>query len=472
MFNPKRKQRTMKTMNMFKNVAAAVLLVAGMTACSQDNELIAPQAPESKTVTQTIQVTFGGNNDITRTVDANGHKSVAVGEKISVLYNVKNYTFQKRVEANIDAYDEATKTATISVTLYEPDENAQYAFVYPADLHIYSGWYRAPGSEDLMINAFATEQDPRRGMERDQDGTLNGTYGVNRFDYCKAEGTLDGTSLPTTLTMTNQLSIMKFTLQDASDNSDITSKVTNFIVSYGADRDYNLSLDGAAAPVYMVMWPVSNKTITFVAQTATDIYRKTVSGVTLEAGKIYTSTLKLTKQVNNVGKILGANGNIYATVAEAEAAGTTASGMIAYEGEETGVDGKTNSLCISLHDGSAVKVAKEDISFAGFPERPAGASDWALPTPKQWEHMLFACGGSPVKSNSSYTGLFNSGKMQTFMTACGGDAFHAADDTDGYLDTYYQKTYQDNYGVYRFNAAYNLGSTPTNSNWYRGIFAW
>lgn len=464
----------MKQINMFKNITAALLMVAGMTACSQDNKLNneIQESKGEKTVTQTIQITFDGNNG-TRAIDADGHKSVKVGESVCVLYNhVSGNQYAKYTSVNIYAYDEATKTASLNLTLTDPEENTQVAIIYPWHLFVNNGSNYCTLDEESVMKNSIINNTFGKGLGFSQDGTLEGEYGANRFDYCKSEFTLDGTSMPSSISMTNQLSICKFTIQDASDNSDITSTINNFTINDGA-HTYYICREATAGPIYVVLQPVSDKTFTLTAQAGLKVYKKTVPSVTLQAGKIYNSTLKLPQYDSKIGKVLGANGNIYATVAEAEAAGTTASGMIAYEGEDTGVDGKTHGLCISLHDGNAEKVAYPNISFAGFPERPDGSSEWAVPATLQWQRIFNACGGSAPNYENYSSGSstsFDCGAIQTLITACGGDAFHADSNEDRYFTSFYHRTYKDDYGVYVFSVSKFYESSY--DNWYRGVFAW
>lgn len=458
----------MKQISFFKNMAAIMLLVAGAASCSNENALIddnKSQQPEAQP--QIITVSFGSNGQ-TKAIDADGHKSITIGEKIGVLYNKESEgRYQIKADADVIDVDATGKIATISVTLTGADDNAQFAFVYPSTYQVFSGGsYYLYTSNNLMTYKLGA-----------QDGTL-ATLSAN-LDYCKAEGTLNGTDLPDNITMENQLSICKFTLLDASNSSDITSAVTSFAVSDGTN-DYTITRSAAAGPIYVAMLPVATTAFTFTAGDGAYTYTKNVASATLQAGYIYNSTLSMTKQVSNVGKVLGADGNIYETVAEAIAASTTAAGMIAYEGTETGVDGKTHGLCISLVEGAAEKQLYANISYAGFPTRPIGASDWATPTVMQWMRMLEACGGSTIGSKGeAYTGNFASGNMVTMMTACGGTAFYDDPSYDSYwtssirynttppIRIAYSLTYQ---GGNFFDGGDVDGTWGT--KYYRGVFAW
>lgn len=456
----------MKKTDLFRNLVAVLVLAAGATACSNENALIddnKPQQPDAKT--QIITVNFGGNEHQTRALDTDGHKTITVGEKIGVLYNYSDFDarYGFKTEADVIDVDATGKIATISVTLTSANDNAEFAFVYPSTFSIYSsGHYYLYSNSALMTYKLGT-----------QDGTLATLS--DELDYCKAEGTLIGTDLPDNITMENQLSICKFTLQDASSSSDITSAVTSFSVNDGTN-EYIITRSAVAGPIYVAMLPVTTAAFSFTAGDGANTYKKNVASATLQAGYIYNSTLSMTKQVSNVGKILGADGNIYATVDAAVAAKTTAAGMIAYEGSETGVAGKTHGLCISLQEGA--KLEYRNISYTGFPVRPDGASEWATPTVMQWMHMFEACGGSEVGSKGEdYHSSFNNGNITTMMRNCGGTEFDTSSCywtsstrsvSQGFRRIHY---YFGGSGFYDSNLVSEDGTT-TQSWYYRGVFAW
>ncbi|MBR4841936.1 MAG: hypothetical protein IK006_02420 [Bacteroidaceae bacterium] len=462
----------MKQISFFKNMAAIMLLAAGAASCSNENALIddnKSQQPEAQP--QIITVNFGGKGQ-TKALDADGHKTITVGEYISVLYNwnpsnqyIPADYFLRVAEAEVIAVDGTGKIATLSVTLPGVYNDDSFALIYPSGFYSSTTQKWLYNNADLMNNKLGTHQ----------DGTLETLS--SSFDYCKAEGNIVNGQLPSNITMENQLCICKFTLQDNSNSSDITTSTTSFLVSDGTNS-YTINRSATAGPIYVAMLPVATAAFSFTASDGVNIYKKNITSATLQAGYIYNSTLSMTKQVSNVGKVLGADGNIYATVAEATAASTTAAGMIAYEGIQTGVDGKTNGLCISLIEGAAEKQLYANISYAGFPARPAGASDWATPSVMQWMRMLEACGGSSIGSKTeSSTGPFSSGNIASMMTTCGGTEFHTTSSSgEPYWTTYgydsgglYTRNFY-NFKAQGFYQHYQDGDTKT--CWYRGVFAW
>ena len=110
-----------------------MLLAAGAASCSNENALIddnKSQQPEAQP--QIITVNFGSNGQ-TKALDADGHKTITIGEKIGVLYNKESEgQYQIKADADVIDVDATGKIATISVTLTGADDNAQFAFVYPS----------------------------------------------------------------------------------------------------------------------------------------------------------------------------------------------------------------------------------------------------------------------------------------------------------------------------------------------------
>lgn len=116
-------------------------------------------------------------------------------------------------------------------------------------------------------------------------------------------------------------------------------------------------------------------------------------------GKYYTSTIALSQApaylsatAEDKGKVIGADGNIYADAAAATAAGTTAEAMIAYVGNEFWLC--IHGLAISLTDAyeynTTFAQATGDYiipTWAAAHPVPYGA--WRLPSNKDWQLMMW-----------------------------------------------------------------------------------
>lgn len=436
----------MNKMNLLKNIAAIILLVAGVAACSKSNTVVENEPLTEATFTQTIHVTLGGPD--TRAVDADGHKSWSNGEQVIIFYSnsANNLTTKTGILSNVSG-----KSADITVTFSEvPKANGDMTLVYPSSA-------AAAITADRIVPTLLNNQDGTLA-------TLSSTLDV-------ATATVQATAsseMPENITLRNAFSIFKFTLMNGS--TDLTASTTNLNINDGTNN-YNISRTAEAGPIYVAMRPIVSANFTFSAIAGGDNYSLSKSGVTIAASKIYNSTLNM-DAAGNVGKILCTDGSIYATVSEAETASKTVSGMIAYEGSETGVAGKTNGLVISVtqYNGNYSDVETWVSSLAT--ERPAGASAWAIPTVTQWMRIMQACGGSVVTTMPTDANLdFSWGLLSTKITNCEGGNMAAIStsrywtSTDGSSSgtkvVYYPRS---QYFQYRYDEA--------SYGYCRAIFAW
>lgn len=109
----------------------------------------------------------------------------------------------------------------------------------------------------------------------------------------------------------------------------------------------------------------------------------------------------------DIGKLIGADGNIYASADAATEASTTAVAMIAYVGSETGVDGYTHGLALALTDEASTMdwttaTGATSGAAAHTPAAPTTiTSSWMLPSKDQWNNMIDAAGGyANLKTNA------------------------------------------------------------------------
>ena len=112
----------------------------------------------------------------------------------------------------------------------------------------------------------------------------------------------------------------------------------------------------------------------------------------------------------DLGKIAGADGNIYNTKAAAEAAYTQAVAMIAYVGSETDNAAYKHGLAIALNDEGKMNWSTAKSTCEG--KSAVANAAWLLPSKNQWNAMFKAFGGN----EESYTGL------NTALATAGGDS--------------------------------------------------
>jgi len=259
-------------------MAALFFVGAISTGCSSEddstNQTTDPKP--SKSITLTTIVSREGGAD-TRALTEGGVKTFAVGEQIAVVYT--NTSSQQVVAlSNALTADDITnggKDAKITVTLTDPVA-CSVDYIYPA----------------TMANSDGTTNYSVLCM---QDGTWASLS--SKLDYAKGSGEMTGSgnkfTLPT-ITLANQLAICKFKVKCGSD---ITTNITGLTVSDGTNT-YTVNRVAEAGYIYMAMQPVSEKTLSFVANDASNSYYKSVTGLTLAANNIYPLNVTMTQGIN------------------------------------------------------------------------------------------------------------------------------------------------------------------------------
>ena len=258
-------------------MAALFFVGAISTGCSSEddstNQTTDPKP--SKSITLTTIVSREGGAD-TRALTEGGVKTFAVGEQIAVVYT--NTSSQQVVAlSNALTADDITnggKDAKITVTLTDPVA-CSVDYIYPA----------------TMANSDGTTNYSALCM---QDGTWATIS--SKLDYAKGSGEMTGSgnkfTLPT-ITLANQLAICKFKVKNSG--SEITSSITGLTVSDGTNT-YTVSRPATDTPIYMAIQPVSSdKTLSFVANNASNSYDKNVTNLTLAANNIYPLNVTMTQ---------------------------------------------------------------------------------------------------------------------------------------------------------------------------------
>jgi hypothetical protein len=209
-------------------------------------------------------------------VTEGGVKTFAVGEQIAVIYT---NTSSERVVAvsNALTVDDITndgKNAKITVTLTDPVAGS-VDYIYPAN----------------MANSDGTTNYSALCMQDGTWATLS-----SKLDYAKGSGEMTGSGSEFTLpsiALANQLAICKFKVKNSG--SEITGSITGLTVSDGINT-YTVSRAAADTPIYLAIQPVSSdKTLSFVANNASNSYYKNVTNLTLAANNIYPLNVTMTQ---------------------------------------------------------------------------------------------------------------------------------------------------------------------------------
>ncbi len=256
-------------------MAALFFVGAIITGCSTDDDSTSLDQPASKTVTLTTTISMDGGAT-TRALTEEGVKTFAVGEQIAVVYTNTSSKRVKALSIALVAGDITNdgKTARITVTLTDPVAGS-VDYIYPASMANSDGTtnYSALCMQDGTQPTLAAKLDYAKG---------SGAMTVNGNEY-----TLPGIALK------NQLTICKFKVKN-SGGAEITGNITGLTVSDGTNT-YTVSRAVAAGPIYVAMLPVSSdKTLSFVANDASNSYYKNVTGKTLEANNQYPINVTMT----------------------------------------------------------------------------------------------------------------------------------------------------------------------------------
>lgn len=130
-------------------------------------------------------------------------------------------------------------------------------------------------------------------------------------------------------------------------------------------------------------------------------------GTTPDADGVYTTTYTVTAPAyyaattSDIGKVIDAKGNMYATVQAASDAGETAVAMIAYIGNGSNC---THGLAIQISNAAVYKEYKDINTYiSGLPEVSGGT--WRLPTFDDWKNMLAGCAKDGDQTNTSGTSM-------------------------------------------------------------------
>ena len=411
----------MKTIKHFIWMAVLTLTAATWSACSNNDALAVTEEPvQPRTYTVTTTLSSKGGAQTRSTMTDNGDGSITaewnVGDQLYVGYYNTSTDFVETT-TEVTAVDPVSKAATITVTLTDPIDDGDITFGYPLSFYNHT---KKPYTDQL--------------------GTLDDINDNFAAISCSGKMDVDGSvvTLSGLTTMEQEMCIWKFSFTDGS--SDITSAITKLVIEFPENSQTYSVTPSSQSTIYVAMYGYgfsTPKSIIITATTATGVYRKTAASVTLDAGKTYTTT-GLALSNAQIGKLFGADGNIYANVAAATAAGTTPIAMICYGGAAGSADSSTGSeayrgLALALSDASTGKmcnqysatclttqylggqqtndmsgIANTDYLISHDPDghghaaansarnynggtHPRGTSVWFLPSAGQWDKMVNAC---------------------------------------------------------------------------------
>ena len=385
-----------------------ILLVAGLTftACSSDNDVtedtpVTPPTPAPATYTMTVEANKGNNNASARGFRAlaeNGNITATwtAGDKVTVCKG--NETLGTLTAQSSGASTKLTGTLTTA-----PSENDKLTLKY------------------LSPN-YAT-----------QDGTLTGNdKSIDKVcDYATSTVTVatvtdDGkVTINGTATFTSQTAFVKFLLKNSSGNPINASKLT---ITLGEYTDVNKTTTtctitpagGATNAIYVALPPLNNEAIRMVATVGNSTYVFMKTGITFGNAKYYEQGVKMknptypialsnasftASSTEYVGSIIGTNGNIYATVADA---GNKARAAIAYVGSASNC---TKCLAIALDDvnnneSTLFKWSEANTNVTTYKNSHSinAQTDkgWRFPSVTDWRYVFQGLGGPSVPNPDTF----------------------------------------------------------------------
>ena len=267
----------------FRYFALAVVGVL-MSGCAEEVEVVQPAV--NGTVTMKTTVSLDGKS-ATRALTEAGVKTFAAGDQIAVIYEQGTGTGKAvsvaLTAADIDASD--AHKATFSVALTNPKANGKVRYIYPA----------AMAADDVSTTTPDNAATINYAALNTQDGTL--TSLASTYDLSVYDGMMSTTAtLPESASLTNPLTIGKFTIKNTTD-ADITNTITKLTIGDGTNT-YTVNRTAAAGPIYVAMKPIaSTQNVTVNATAGTDNYYKSVTGKDLAASNIYDITVKVIRKI-------------------------------------------------------------------------------------------------------------------------------------------------------------------------------
>ena len=281
-------KKTMKYLSMI----ALALVGAVMTGCSSSDDDLAsePQQPVKQDNIVTVTTTVGlSDNDATRALNIDYDtktltKTFAEGDQVALFYYNTGEQLVKAV-SNVLTEGDITndgKSAKLTFELLNPKNNSEIYYDYPASMCTDNGVD--------VVNHLST-----------QNGTLTD---VASKDWAQYHGNMSGATLPTDVTLENQLAIVAFKIKDNA-GTDVTSTITDMTIKAGS-LTYTITRTAAEGPIYVIMQHINDLTdivVTAVGggKSYTKSYRYDNDKKGYEANNFYQHTLKMTG-VSTVGE--------------------------------------------------------------------------------------------------------------------------------------------------------------------------
>ena len=374
----------MKRITNIRTLATLLMASAAIVSCSVKEDIFEekttikeePAVQPAKVYTLSVNATKGGDDEATKALSLSGSTLNATwsqGDAVEVW--TSDGTTTKYGTLTAETSGASTK---LKGTLSSLPSNGQSLLLK----------YLSP--------AYAT-----------QDGTLTGSEtSIDRVcDYATATvtATVAGSNVTATdASFVNQQAIVKFTLKDKDDASALS--VNKLFVTVGGTT-CEVTPAAAMSELYVAVPAVASGRVTLTAQKTslgfTFYYDYLKTGATFAQGQYYAinASLTLVKNINvattaSLGRVVAADGKMYACVESATNAGTTAIAVI-------------TERYVSIYGAIAISEESWGMNWSDAKSACEGktpkldGANWRFPTVDQWKSMCAANGGNEY----NYTGL-------------------------------------------------------------------
>ena len=386
----------MITKNIFKALALAMMIPAMMltTACSSDDSIVnnEPTAKKGYPLQVTVNVTRQGDaatraayNESTKKLSFSSGDQLFVGGNYNTtgsfagaLTWVSGETFSGTITTNEGWVDTADALFTAAYSVH--------ATLLPNGYKDYHYFIDYPNNG---YNADVIPYDKRAFA-------LTKKLAVEQFSYEYTNSYSSGTGFA----LSPHNAILNFTITGLAAN-----KKVDVALDGALTIDKEVTTDGSGNATFAVGifggTDLNDLSLTVGGNAIT----LCTASKTLEAGHIYNITRNLvlaSVTTEDKGKVIGANGNIYANVAAAKAASTTAVAMIVYVGSETGDATYNHGLALALSDEGMMNWSSAKTACEGHtPVIPGGK--WKLATQDEWNNMMLAAGEDEYLRDGFYS---------------------------------------------------------------------
>ena len=415
--------------NIYTLAALCMMGVATFTACSSDDAGVeqAPEQPAGKTYTMTVNASKGMETKALSISGSTLNATWTAGDAVEVWTSDGETTMYGTLTAETGG-----TSTTLTGELTTLPSNGQSLLLK----------YLSP--------AYAT-----------QDGTLTGSAtSIDKVcDYATAMVTASvvGNNVTTDedADFVNQQAIVKFTLKNKA--NDETLSVNKLFVTAGGTTCEVTPSGSAKSELYVAVPAIASGRVTLTALSGSTYYDYVKTGVTLAQSQYYAITASLT-QVKNIderpailGRVVAANGKMYASVESAANVGTTAVAVIAQVDKNVGWE---DCMAIAISDESGKMNWSAANNACNNKTPKINGATWTLPTVEYWQQMFAANGGN----SNSYTGL------NALITKAGGTALDTEwyywTDTDGTNNSDYKRNMllNDSNGTVDFNTGSDKSS--------------